>query len=72
MNFKIVLKVLGFLLLVEGISMLFALLVAVIYNEQDITAFIYSSGICMGVGGLLALLTQKVKKDIILEYLQYH
>jgi len=64
MNLKIVAKVLGLLLLVEGIAMLFALLVAIIYGGSDIQAFIISSGINLVAGALVSAGSWKAKKDI--------
>ena len=64
MNLKIIFKVLGLLLLVEGIAMLLALAVAVIYGEHDIFAFIISAGINLSAGGLITFLSRKAKKDI--------
>lgn len=64
MNLKIILKVLGLLLLVEGVAMLLAMLVALIYTESDIAAFLISAAINLGVGGLITALTWKAKKDI--------
>ncbi|WP_167619912.1 TrkH family potassium uptake protein [Maribellus sediminis] len=64
MNLKIILKVLGLLLLVEGVAMLLAMLVAIIYNESDIATFLISAAINLGVGGLITALTWKAKKDI--------
>lgn len=64
MNFKIILKVIGFLLLVEGIAMLLALAVALIFGGSDTFAFLISSGINMLTGISLVLATSKAKKDI--------
>ena len=64
MNLKIVIKVLGLLLLVEGIAMLFALLVAILYNGSDIQAFLISSGINLGAGALILAGSWNAKKDI--------
>lgn len=64
MNLKIVIKVLGLLLLVEGIAMLLALLVAIIYGGNDIPAFIISSGINLVAGALVLAGSWKAKKDI--------
>jgi len=64
MNLKIVAKVLGLLLLVEGIAMLFALLVAIIYSGNDIQALIISSGINLVAGALVLAGSWKAKKDI--------
>ncbi len=64
MNLKIIFKVLGLLLLVEGIAMLLALIVAIIYGGNDILAFSISSGINLATGGIITLLSKNAKKDI--------
>lgn len=64
MNLKIIFKVLGLLLLVEGIAMLIALIVALIYGGNDILAFGICAGINLIVGGLITLLSRNAKKDI--------
>jgi trk system potassium uptake protein TrkH len=64
MNLKIIVRVLGFLIFVEGVAMLLALAVSLIYRESDTTAFLISSGICLSVGGIIAWLTNGVNKDI--------
>lgn len=64
MNFKLIIRVLGFLIFVEGVAMLLALAVSLIYGEHDTTAFLISSGICLVTGGAIAWLTNGAKKDI--------
>ena len=64
MNLKIIIKVLGFLLLVEGIAMLVALIVAILYNGSDIQAFLISAGINIGAGGLILAGGRNAKKEI--------
>lgn len=64
MNFKLIFRVLGFLLLVEGVAMLLALAVSIVYNEHDLNAFIISAGINISLGLLILLLTRKANKDI--------
>jgi trk system potassium uptake protein TrkH len=64
MNFKIIFRLLGFLLLVEGIAMVLAYFVALIYGEYDQTAFLISSGIAIGLGTAIGFLTRKANKDI--------
>ncbi len=64
MNFKIIFRVLGFLLVIEGIAMLLALLVSMIYDEYDFQSFLVSSLINIGIGGIIILATQKADKDI--------
>ncbi|MEZ5105778.1 MAG: potassium transporter TrkG [Draconibacterium sp.] len=64
MNLKIIFRVLGFLLLVEGIAMILALLVSLIYNEHDVLAFVFSAAINLGVGSLFVFSTSNANKDI--------
>lgn len=64
MNFKIIIRVLGFLLIIEGIAILLALLVSAIYNEHDLNAFIISAGINLSIGGLIVLSTKNANKNI--------
>ena len=64
MNLKIIIKVLGFLLLVEGVAMLIALIVAILYNGSDIQAFLISAGVNIGVGGLILAGSRNAKKEI--------
>src|SRR5690554_5947230 len=63
MNIKIIFKALGFLLLVEGVAMLLALSVSLIYQEYDAFAFVVSSAVSIGLGGLIVLLTRKTRPD---------
>ncbi|HKJ78773.1 MAG TPA: potassium transporter TrkG [Prolixibacteraceae bacterium] len=63
MNFKLIFRVLGFLLLVEGVAMLLALAVALIYNEYDVNGFLISSGINIFLGGAISLLTHNANKE---------
>ncbi len=64
MNLKIISKVLGLLLLVEGIAMLFALLVAVVHKGSDVQAFSISAGINLLIGALVLAGSWKAKKEI--------
>jgi trk system potassium uptake protein TrkH len=64
MNVKIIIRVLGFLLVVEGLAMLLALLIALIYGEHDIYAFLLSAGINLLSGGSIIMATAKAKTDI--------
>lgn len=64
MNLKIIFRVLGFLLVVEGLAMLLALAVALIYGEPDIYAFLVSLAINLSLGGAIVFGTAKAKKDI--------
>src|SRR6056297_1765048 len=64
MNYKIIFRVLGFLLFVEGIAMILAFVISLIYSEYDQAAFLISAGINITLGGLIVYLTRKVNKDI--------
>lgn len=64
MNFKIIFRVIGLLMFVEGIAMLLAMSVSLIYNEQDVNAFLISSGINLTIGAFIVLITSKTNKDI--------
>ncbi len=64
MNFRIIFRVLGFLLFVEGVAMLLALFVSLLYQEYDKTAFLISSGINLSLGGFIIYITRNVLPDI--------
>ena len=64
LNFKIIFRTIGFLLIGEGLFMLLAMLVAGIYNEGDSLAFAISAGTTICTGGIASLLTRKAKKNI--------
>lgn len=63
MNFRAVIKLLGFILLMLGVSMLLSVVVALIYGEGDARGIAYSSVITMIVGGLFTL-AQRQKIDL--------
>ena len=64
MNLKIILRVLGLLLLVEGLSMLLALGVSLRFGDGDSLAFFYSSLICIFPGLVAIALTSNANKNI--------
>lgn len=64
MNVRIIFRVLGLLLLIEGAAMLLALIVSIIYNEYDQSAFLISSAINILLGGFLFILTRNARPDI--------
>lgn len=64
LNFKIIIRTLGFLLIGEGLFMLLALLVAAIYNEGDVPAFAISASITILTGAFASLFTRKANKVI--------
>ncbi|MCL1821663.1 MAG: TrkH family potassium uptake protein [Prolixibacteraceae bacterium] len=64
MNIKIIFRILGLLLVIEGLSMLLALVISLIYSGSDVPAFIFSSLICIVPGVIIVLLTNKASKNI--------
>ncbi|MDK2799948.1 MAG: trk/ktr system potassium uptake protein [Clostridiales bacterium] len=64
MNFAMVLKNLGILLVCEALAMLPSLAVAIIYNGNDITAFIYTIIILLIVGALITIAIKPKNKNI--------
>lgn len=64
MNIKIILRVIGLLMFVEGAFMLLPLIISLIYNENDTMGFVVSSGINLLVGGIVIWLTRKASHDI--------
>ena len=65
LNLKIILKILGFLLLVEGIFMLTSLPFSFYYNEGQHLAILLSSFITMGTGLAIYLLMGKREKNAV-------
>ena len=64
MNIKIIIRVSGLLMFVEGVAMLLALLVSIIYNEPDKAGIAISAAINIAIGALVIFLTRNVSKDI--------
>ncbi|MEE4285583.1 MAG: potassium transporter TrkG [Mariniphaga sp.] len=64
MNVRIIFRVLGLLLLIEGVAMLFALIVSVLYQEYDQSAFLISSGINVLLGIMILYFTRNARRDI--------
>ncbi len=64
MNIKIIIRVSGLLMFVEGVAMLLALLVSFLYNEPDKAGIAISAAINIATGALIISLTRKVSKDI--------
>lgn len=52
-NFPIVLRVIGWLLMIEAAFMLIPLITAIVYNECEISAFAIAIGITAAAGGLI-------------------
>lgn len=63
-NIKLIVRIIGFLLVVEGAAMLIAFFVALIYNGADLSALIQSTLICAGTGSLILFFTRKARKDL--------
>ncbi len=64
LNYKIIIRTLGFLLIGEGLFMILPLIVAGIYNDGDTSSFLYSALITITVGVVSMMLTFKAKKNI--------
>jgi len=64
MNFKLIFRTLGFLLVVESIAILFALMVALIYHGSDIMALSQSTLICMITGAILLFIFRNARKEM--------
>ncbi len=55
MNFSIIKRTLGFILLFEALFLLVPTLTAIIYGEKEVFSFLYTIGICAALGGLCTL-----------------
>jgi trk system potassium uptake protein len=64
LNFKIVVRTLGFLLLFQSFFMLLSSIVAFIYNEPDVKPMMYATGITLLAGLLSALFIPKPTEPI--------
>lgn len=64
LNFKFIIRILGFLLVVESVAMLIACMVAVLYNGSDIQALFLSTLICSLTGLLILAFTRNARKEI--------
>ncbi len=63
-NFKLIFRILGFLLFVEGIAILISLFVALFYNGPDVMALLISSLICLATGGVLLFICRNAVRGI--------
>ena len=52
-NFRYIINILGRLLMVEGAGLALCIVIALLYGENDLLAFVYSSLITLGVGALM-------------------
>ena len=60
-NFRIVIKLLGIILLAMGVFMLLPLLVTIFTSTGEITSFLWSAGICIAIGLPFAVVKPKIK-----------
>ena len=63
-NFKLILRILGILLLIESLFMLLSGVVSLIYAESDLFAFIISTAITATFGGFLFYKGRKFENNI--------
>ncbi len=64
-NFKLVLRIIGFLLLIEGFFMFLGIPFALYYKESSYLSLLYSGLITSGIGALFFLVLRKHTKKII-------
>ncbi len=64
MNIKIILRVIGLLMFVEGAFMILPIIISLIYGENDTMGFVFSSGINLLIGAIIIWLTRNASKDI--------
>lgn len=64
-NFKLVLRIIGFLLMIEGFFMLLAIPFSLYYGENSYSALLLSGLLTSGVGALFFLVLRKHTKKII-------
>ncbi|MBN2165361.1 MAG: TrkH family potassium uptake protein [Marinilabiliaceae bacterium] len=64
LNIKIIFRFFGLVLVIEGLFMLLTSLVSLIYNENDLVAFLISALICIITGGSIALFTGNAKRQL--------
>jgi trk system potassium uptake protein len=64
MNVKIIFRVIGLLMFIEGVAILSAMLVSFLYRESDTMGFLISSCINLLGGALIIWLTRNAPRDI--------
>ncbi|MFY9151398.1 MAG: potassium transporter TrkG [Prolixibacteraceae bacterium] len=64
MNIKLIFRILGFLLIVEGIAILIALMVALIYKGPDVAALLQSALICLATGSISLFINRNAAKNM--------
>ncbi|MCW0481932.1 TrkH family potassium uptake protein [Gaoshiqia sediminis] len=63
-NIKAIIKILGFLLIVEGAFMLLAFSVSLIYQEHDMIPLLKSALLSIFIGGITVFATRNAQKNI--------
>ena len=63
MNFQIIKRTLGWILLFEAVFLLIPTLTGIVYQEKEVWDFLLSIVICLAAGGLL--IAGKIKNDSI-------
>ena len=61
LNIKLILRILGGLLLVEGVFLFFPVFVALLYREHDIRYYLYTIFIAVGMGSIALLIGRKAE-----------
>ncbi len=64
LNFRIIFRIIGFLLLGEAFTLLLPLLFSLIYGEADCLAFLYSAALCTVAGVVLWFFSRKARRVI--------
>ena len=62
MNIKTILNILAAMLGIIGLSMLFPVLIAYLYNEPDLSGYFYSMALCLSISIPVWFLTRKNRK----------
>lgn len=63
-NYKLIVKVLGILLLIESLFLLISTIVALLYGATDWPALLISSGITVAVGGSVVIIFRKATSNL--------
>ena len=64
MNYAMIIRILGWMLMFEGAFMAPSGIVALFYRETDVIWLIISMGICLAVGGVMVLASRPKNKRI--------
>lgn len=63
-NSKMIFRIIGFLLLIEAAMLLSCSCVSLFYETNDLLSFLYSAGLCVGVGTLLLLVGRTAQRHL--------